>query len=78
MMFTPVRRARITYAVLMASMTCIIMSAVTTSLLSPEHHFWTHWPRILVIDLCIAIPVVIMLGPVARAICHWLYPQLER
>jgi len=79
MMFaTQLRRARLTYAVLMASGTCIIMSAVSTSVLRPIAEFWHYWPRLLAIDLCVAIPVAIALGPVVRRLCSHLYPDLAK
>ncbi len=79
MMFaTHVQRARLTYAVVMASATCCIMSAVTTSILAPAGTFWQHWPRVLGIDLIIAIPTAIILGPFVRRLCSWLYPGLVK
>ena len=56
MMFTQVKRARLTYAIVMASCTCVIMSAVSTSILRPIDAFWDNWPHVLFIDLCVAIP----------------------
>ena len=78
MMFTPIRRARLTYAIVMATGTCVIMSAVSTSILAPEHEFLTHWPRVFFIDLCVAIPVAIILGPFVRKLCRKLYPDIAK
>ena len=79
MMFqTQLRRARLTYAVVMASCTCVIMSAVSTSILAPAGEFWNHWPRVLGIDLCVAIPVAIILGPFVRRLCSHLYPDISK
>jgi hypothetical protein len=75
---TQLKRARITYAVIMASVTCIIMSAVSTSILVPAHEFWRHWPPVLLIDLCVAIPVAIALGPIVRRLCSFIYPDLSK
>lgn len=74
---TPITRARITYAIIMASTTCVIMSAITTTILSPQH-FWHHWPRVLGIDLIIANPIAVLLGPVVRRLCFWLYPSIKK
>lgn len=76
MMFTPLTRARITYAILMACCTCVIMSAVSTSVLRPLYAFWEYWPKVLMIDLLVAIPVAILLGPVIRRICKKIFPNL--
>jgi len=73
---TQLKRARITYAVLMASCTCVIMSIVSTSVLRPLSEFWDSWPHLLVIDLMVAIPVAIMLGPVIRRVCALIFPDL--
>jgi Protein of unknown function (DUF2798) len=73
---TQLRRARLTFAVLMASTTCIIMSAVTTHLLTPEI-FWQRWPHVLLIDLLVANPTAILLSPLIRRLCHRLYPDLR-
>ena len=82
MMFTPIRRARLTYAILMATGTCVIMSAVSTSILASEGEFLTHWPRVFFIDLCVAIPVAIpvaiTLGPIIRRLCTRLYPDVAK
>lgn len=78
MMFTQVKRARLTYAVLMSICTCIIMSAVSTSILRPLDTFWDNWPHVLFIDLCVAIPVAILLGPVVRKLCSKLYPDVAK
>lgn len=75
---TQLRRARITYAVVMATCTCIIMSAVSTSILTPLSEFWNHWPHVLGIDLLVAIPVAITLGPVVRKLCGRLYPDIAK
>ena len=75
---TQLRRARITYAILMASTTCVIMSAVTTAILTPGAEFWHRWPTVLGIDLIIANPVAIILGPFIRRLCVRLYPDLKR
>ena len=74
---TQLRYARITYAVIMATVTCVIMSAITTTILAPQY-FWSHWPRVLGIDLIVAIPIAIMLGPIVRRICYVLYPGLKK
>jgi len=77
MMFkTQLKRARVTYAVLMASCTCVIMSMVSTSVLRPIEDFWQYWPHLLMIDLVVAIPVAIMLGPVIRYVCSKIFPDL--
>ena len=73
---TNVRRARLTYAIAMSTCTCIIMSAVSTSILSPYAEFWHHWPHVLTIDLMVAIPVAIALGPLVRRFCSYLYPDI--
>jgi len=78
MMFTPIRRARLTYAIVMASCTCVIMSAVSTSILAPDGEFLSHWPRVFFIDLCVAIPVAIALGPLVRRLCAKLYPEIGK
>ena len=78
MMFTPIKRARLTYAIVMASCTCVIMSAVSTSILRPIDAFWENWPHVLFIDLCVAIPVAILLGPVVRKLCSKLYPGVAK
>jgi len=78
MMFTPIRRARLTYAILMATGTCVIMSAVSTSILAPEGEFLTHWPHVFFIDLCVANPVAILLGPIIRRVCTRLYPGIVK
>jgi hypothetical protein len=78
MMFTPLRRARLTYAIVMASCTCVIMSAVSTSILAPDGEFLSHWPRVFFIDLCVAIPVAIALGPLVRRLCAKLYPDIGK
>lgn len=79
MMFeSQIRRARLTYAIVMASCTCVIMSAVSTSILAPEGEFLSHWPRVLGIDLCVAIPVAILLGPLVRKLCKKLYPDVAK
>lgn len=75
---TQLRRARITYAVIMASTTCVIMSAVTTAILTPRNLFWSHWPHVLVIDLIVANPIAILLGPLIRRLCHRLYPDIKK
>lgn len=75
---TQLRRARLTYAVLMASCTCVVMSAVSTSVLRPIEMFWEYWPRLLLIDLCVAIPVAMLLGPIIRRICSKIYPNLPQ
>ncbi len=75
---TQLKRARITYAMLMASTTCVIMSAITVSILTPTALFWQHWPTVLGIDLLVANPVAIILGPMIRRICHRLYPQISQ
>lgn len=72
------RRARIMYAVMMATFTCILMSAVSTYVLRGVGEFWNYWPHVLTIDLAIAIPVAIMLGPIVRRICNKVYPELPR
>lgn len=74
---TQLRHARITYAIVMASTTCVIMSAVTTHLLTPDI-FWQRWPHVLVIDLVVANPVAILLGPLIRCLCHFLYPGIKK
>lgn len=73
---TNVRCARLTYAVIMSIGTCLVMSAVSTSVLSPPDEFWQHWPHVLGIDLMVAIPVAVALGPVVRRLCSYLYPDL--
>lgn len=78
MFLTPLRRARVTYAILMASCTCLIMSAVSTTVLRPIYAFWEYWPKVLMVDLVIAIPVAILLGPVIRRICTRIFPNLPR
>ena len=75
---TQLKRARITYAVLMASCTCVVMSAVSTSVLRPISEFWNAWPHVLMIDLVVAIPVAIMLGPIIRRVCGKIYPDLPK
>jgi hypothetical protein len=79
MMFqTSIRRARLTYAIVMASCTCFIMSAVSTGILAPEGMFWQRWPHVLMIDLMVAIPVAIILGPFVRRLCGYLYPDIAK
>ncbi|MBN8543251.1 MAG: DUF2798 domain-containing protein [Alphaproteobacteria bacterium] len=75
---TPLKRARITYAALMASCTCVVMSAVSTSVLRPIDQFWDYWPHLLAIDIVVAVPVAIMLGPIIRRICGYIYPDLPK
>lgn len=75
---TQLRRARITYAIIMASCTCVIMSAVSTSVLRPLSEFWTQWPHVLGIDLLVAIPVAIAIGPPIRNLCHRIYPDIKK
>ena len=70
------KRARITYAILMASCTCVVMSAVSTSVLRPIEQFWELWPHLLAIDLVVAIPVAVMLGPIIRRVCQRIFPDL--
>lgn len=74
---TQLRYVRITYAMLMASATCVVMSAVTTALLTPQD-FWHHWPRVLGIDLLVANPVAVLLAPFIRRLCYKLYPNLNK
>jgi Protein of unknown function (DUF2798) len=78
MMFTTIRRARLTYAIVMASCTCVIMSGVSTSILAPDGEFLTRWPHVFFIDLCVAIPVAIILGPFVRRLCAKLYPDIGK
>ena len=73
---TQLRRARITYAVLMATFMCIVMSIVSTTVLRPSADFWASWPKLLLIDLCVAIPVAILLGPLVRRICTFFFNDL--
>jgi hypothetical protein len=75
---TQLKRARMTYAILMASCTCVVMSAVSTSVLRPIEQFWEFWPHLLAIDLVVAIPVAIMLGPIIRRVCQRIFPDLPR
>lgn len=74
---THLQRARIIYAIIMASTSCVIMSAVTTHLLTPEI-FWQRWPHVLLIDLLVANPVAILLGPPIRRFCHFIYPDIKK
>jgi hypothetical protein len=76
MMFSQLTRARLTYAILMATCASTIMSAVSTSVLRPMYAFWNFWPKVLMIDLLVAIPVAILLGPVIRRICRKIFPSL--
>jgi hypothetical protein len=78
MMFTHATRARLTYAIIMATCTCIIMSAVSTGFLAPAGQFWGRWPRLLALNLCVAIPVTIILGPFVRLLCGRLYPDIAK
>jgi uncharacterized membrane protein len=78
MFSTQLRRARLTYAIVMATCTCFIMSAVSTGVLAPTSEFWQHWPHVLLIDLCVAIPVAIALGPFVRRLCSRLYPDISK
>ncbi len=78
MMFSPIKRARLTYAIVMSICMCVVMSAVSTSVLRPIEAFWQSWPHVLLIDLCVAIPVAIMLGPVVRKLCSRLYPGVAK
>lgn len=75
---TQMRRARLTYAVLMASLMCLVMSVVSTTVLRPAEDFWASWPKLLFIDLCVAIPVAIILGPMVRRLCSRLYPNIDK
>ena len=75
---TQMRRARLTYAVLMASLMCVVMSIVSTTVLRPVADFWASWPKLLFIDLCVAIPVAIILGPFVRRVCSRLYPDIAK
>lgn len=59
-------QVRLVYAVIMAICMCVIMSAVTTSLLTEPGTFWDHWPTVLELDLLVAIPAAIALGPLVR------------
>ena len=61
-----ISQARLIYAVTMAASMCVIMSAVTTSILSEPGTFWDHWPPVLGMDLMVAFPVAIALGPIVR------------
>lgn len=79
MMFTTqLRRARLTYAVLMSSLMCVIMSIVSITVLRPADDFWASWPRLLLIDLCIAVPIAVLLGPLVRRICSYIYPDIAK
>lgn len=79
MMFkSQLRRARLTYAVLMSSLMCFVMSIVSTTVLRPVDDFWASWPRLLFIDLCIAIPIAIALGPIVRRLCTRIYPDIAK
>lgn len=79
MMFeTAIRWARLTYATLMASCTCLIMSAISTAILTPTGTFWQHWPKVLGIDLMVAIPLAIILAPLIRRFCGYLFPAVRR
>ena len=75
---TQLRRARVTYAVLMACSTCFVMSAVSTGILTSAHEFLQRWPHVLGIDLVIAIPLTVLLGPVIRTVCGRLYPDIAK
>ncbi|MFZ4542150.1 MAG: DUF2798 domain-containing protein [Rickettsiales bacterium] len=77
MMFTPIRRARLTYVVVMALSTCFIMSGVSTYVLAPNE-FSIRWPHVFLIDVLVAIPVAIVLGPFVRKLCHRLYPEISK
>lgn len=74
---TKLKYVRITYAMLMASVTCVVMSAVTTMILAPDH-FWSHWPKVLIIDLIVANPVAILLAPMIRKLCYRLFPEISK
>lgn len=74
---TQLRYVRITYAMLMASTTCVVMSVVTTLILTPDD-FWHHWPRVLGIDLIVANPVAVILAPLMRRLCYKLYPGIAK
>lgn len=63
---------RLIYAVLSASCMCVIMSAFTTSILRDEKEFWHVWPHVLTLDLLVAIPSAIVLGPLIRKLLNWL------
>jgi hypothetical protein len=54
------------------------MSAVSTGILAPEGMFWQRWPHVLMIDLMVAIPVAIILGPFVRRLCGYLYPDIAK
>jgi hypothetical protein len=54
------------------------MSAVSTSVLRPVEQFWEFWPHLLAIDLVVAIPVAILLGPIIRRVCQRIFPDLPR
>jgi len=51
---------------------------VSTTVLRPIYAFWEYWPKVLMVDLVIAIPVAILLGPVIRRICTRIFPNLPR
>ena len=59
-------QAKLIYAVVMAVCMCVIMSAVTTSILTEAGEFWLRWPKVLGLDLMVAIPVAVALGPIIR------------
>lgn len=63
---------RVIYAVLSASCMCVIMSAFTTSILRDQREFWDVWPHVLSLDLLVAIPSAIVLGPLIRALIRRL------
>ncbi|GEM_PF-4772325 len=67
-------KPQLVYAIIMAISMCLIMSAVTTSILVERGHFWQQWPKVASLDLMVAIPAAIILGPLVRYIINRLYP----
>lgn len=69
-------KPQLIYAVINASTMCLIMSSVTTLILADKGQFWQHWPKVASLDLMVAIPAAICLGPFVRYIVNRLYPNL--
>lgn len=76
MFYSQLRNARLTYAIIMAILMGFFMSAVATTILQPIENFWQHWPKVLMIDWLVAVPLAIVPGPVVRLICRKLYSDL--
>ena len=69
-------KPQLTYAIIMAVSMCVIMSAVSTYILIGKVGFMDHWTKVMLIDVCVTIPVAIILGPLVRYLINRLYLTL--